>query len=142
VTDSPIDTNLLNPDLFPSAEGPPHAAFDAWRVSDPMHWNPVDDAYRPPMRGLSNRDPSVFANPHALDITRKAGKHLAFGTGPHVCLGARLARLELHALLKQIVTRIPEFRISGEVQRLRSIWFDAIANLPVQFTPGRATAAR
>ncbi len=91
----------------------------------------------------ANRDPSVFANPHVFDITREnARKHLAFGTGPHVCLGARLARLELHALLKQIVTRIPDFRISGDVQRLRSIWFDAITKLPVQFTPERAASAR
>ncbi len=91
----------------------------------------------------ANRDPSVFANPHVFDITREnARKHLAFGTGPHVCLGARLARLELHALLKQIVTRMPDFRISGEVERLRSIWFDAITKLPVQFTPERSAAAQ
>ena len=91
----------------------------------------------------ANRDPSVFADPHRFDITREnARKHLAFGTGPHVCLGARLARLELHALLKQIVTRIPDFRISGEVQRLRSIWFDAITKLPVQFTPERSTVTQ
>jgi len=50
--------------------------------------------------------------------------------------------MELHALLKQIVTRIPDFRISGEVHRLRSIWFDAIAKLPVQFTPEPGTVTR
>ncbi len=83
----------------------------------------------------ANRDPDVFENPHVFDITRaNACKHLAFGTGPHVCLGARLARMELHALLKEIVTRVPDIRIVGDVKRLRSIWFDAITNLTVTFT--------
>jgi cytochrome P450 len=90
----------------------------------------------------ANRDPSVFDAPHIFDITRaNARKHLAFGTGPHVCIGARLARMELHALLKQILTRIPDFRISGEPEWLRSIWFNAITRLPITFTPERAAAA-
>jgi cytochrome P450 len=83
----------------------------------------------------ANRDPAVFENPHAFDITRaNARKHIAFGTGPHVCIGAQLARLELKALLKQIVTRIPDYRISGEPEWLRSIWFNAITRLPITFT--------
>ena len=84
----------------------------------------------------ANRDPSVFENPDVFDITRaNARKHLAFGTGPHVCIGARLARMELYALLKQILARIPDFRISGEPKWLRSIWFNAILELPITFTP-------
>lgn len=83
----------------------------------------------------ANRDPAVFESPHAFDITRaNARKHIAFGTGPHVCIGAQLARLELKALLKQIVTRIPDYRISGEPEWLRSIWFNAITRLPITFT--------
>jgi cytochrome P450 len=90
---------------------------------------------------LSYAAANVFANPHVFDITRaNALKHLAFGTGPRVCIGARLARLELRALLKQIVTRIPDFRISGEPKWLRSIWFNAITHLPLEFTPLRTTA--
>ena len=84
----------------------------------------------------ANRDPSVFENPHAFDITRaNARKHLAFGTGPHVCIGARLARMQLVALLKQIVTRIPDIHPVGEPQWMHSIWFNAIVNMPVAFTP-------
>ncbi len=87
----------------------------------------------------ANRDPAVFANPHVFDITRaNARRHLAFGIGPRVCIGARLARLELLAMLKQVVTRIPDFRISGE-QWLRSIWFNAITHLPIVFTPSTRT---
>jgi cholest-4-en-3-one 26-monooxygenase len=84
----------------------------------------------------ANRDPSVFENPHVFDITRaNARRHLAFGTGPHVCIGARLARMELHALLKQVLTRMPDFRLDGEPEWLRSIWFNAIVRLPMTFTP-------
>ena len=84
----------------------------------------------------ANRDPTVFENPHVFDITRaNARRHLAFGTGPHVCIGARLARMELHALLKQILTRMPDFRLDGEPEWLRSIWFNAIVGMPIAFTP-------
>ena len=84
----------------------------------------------------ANRDPEVFSDPHKFDITRpNADRHLAFGTGPHVCLGARLARYQLKALLKEIVTRIPDIRPGGEMELLRSIWFNAIVKMPVTFTP-------
>ena len=84
----------------------------------------------------ANRDPAVFADPHRFDITREnASRHLAFGTGPHFCLGARLARYQLQALLKDIVTRIPDIRPAGPMEMLKSIWFNAIVRMPVAFTP-------
>ena len=84
----------------------------------------------------ANRDPAVFDDPHRFDITREnASKHLAFGTGPHVCLGARLAHMQLKALLAEIVTRIPDIHPVGERTMLRSIWFNAIVRMPVTFTP-------
>lgn len=84
----------------------------------------------------ANRDPAVFDNPHVFDITREnANKHLSFGTGPHICLGARLAHMQLKALLTEIVTRIPDIRIDGELTWLRSIWFNGIMKMPVAFTP-------
>ena len=84
----------------------------------------------------ANRDPEMFPDPHKFDIERtNASKHLAFGTGPHVCLGARLARYQLKALLQEIYTRIPDIRIDGEKEMLRSIWFNAVMKLPVTFTP-------
>lgn len=89
----------------------------------------------------ANRDPLVFDAPHVFDITRaNARKHIAFGTGPHVCIGARLARMELTALLRQIVTRMPNYEISGEPRWLRSIWFNAITELPIKFTPAGASS--
>ena len=87
----------------------------------------------------ANRDPAIFPDPHKFDITRKnASKHLAFGIGPHVCIGARLARNQLSALLRQIVTRLPDIKLDGEAEWLRSIWFNAIIKLPVKFTPENA----
>ncbi len=85
----------------------------------------------------ANRDPEMFPDPDRFDITREnAARHLAFGIGPHACIGARLARMQLFALLKEIVTRIPDIR-PGEIGRLRSIWFDAVMRMPVTFTPER-----
>ena len=84
--------------------------------------------------GAANRDPDVF------DITREnASKHLAFGTGPHVCLGARLAHMQLKALLTEIITRLPDIHPSGDMEMLRTIWFNGIINMPVEFTPETAS---
>ena len=84
----------------------------------------------------ANRDPAVFHRPHEFDITRKnATEHLSFGIGPHFCIGARLARLQLQALLTQIIDRIPDVHPSGEMEMLRSIWFNAMLKMPMAFTP-------
>ena len=89
----------------------------------------------------ANRDPSVFSEPDRFDITRSnANKHLSFGTGEHVCIGASLARMQLKHLLKQIVTRIPNIRPAGEKKQLRSIWFNAIMEMNVEFEPERPAA--
>ncbi len=83
----------------------------------------------------ANRDPAVFEDPDRFDILRpNAQRHLSFGVGPHMCLGARLARTQLLLLLEQIVTRIPDIRISAEPVYLPSIWFNAIMKMPVEFS--------
>lgn len=82
----------------------------------------------------ANRDPAVFENPHRFDITRaNAKRHLAFGAGPHICVGARLAKMQLRALLREIVTRIPDVHPVSEPEWLRSVWFNAIIKMPVAF---------
>jgi cytochrome P450 len=83
----------------------------------------------------ANRDPAVFENPDQFDITRSnAKRHLSFGTGPHVCIGARLAHLQLKLLLERIITRIPDIQPTVKPRYLRSIWFNAIIEMPVSFT--------
>lgn len=85
----------------------------------------------------ANRDPAVFEDPHKFDILRaNAKRHLAFGAGPHICIGARLAKMQLRALIREVVTKLPGLRLDGEPEWLRSIWFNAIIRMPVRFTIG------
>ena len=89
----------------------------------------------------ANRDPEMFEDPHKFDITRSnAKRHLAFGTGPHVCLGARLARHQLKCLLKEIVTRLPDIHPVADLEMLRSIWFNAVIRMDMAFTPEQSNS--
>lgn len=71
----------------------------------------------------ANHDPSVFDDPLRFDIHRFAGKavnpHLAFGHGPHYCLGANLARMELQEAFRALVTRLPTLRAQEDLASLR-----------------------
>ncbi|MEV4003314.1 cytochrome P450 [Actinomadura sp. NPDC049753] len=59
----------------------------------------------------ANRDPGVFEGPDRIDLERARNPHLAFGAGPHVCLGAPLARLELTTVLRELTRRFPDARL-------------------------------
>jgi cytochrome P450 len=61
---------------------------------------------------VSNRDPERFDHPLEVDLRRKATNHIAFGSGPHRCLGSHLARLELNAAVEEWHRRIPDYRIT------------------------------
>jgi len=60
----------------------------------------------------ANSDPSVFENPERLDIRRQPNRHLAFGAGIHVCLGAKLARVETAIALERLFTRFPQLKLA------------------------------
>lgn len=79
----------------------------------------------------ANRDEEVFRNPDSFDIARKPNEHLAFGHGPHFCLGARTARMELRIFLEEILKRRIHFRICGDVIRERSNFINRIIRMPV-----------
>ena len=65
--------------------------------------------------GAANRDPSVFENPDVFDLHRSNAKdHIAFGIGPHVCLGQRVANMQLESAYRQILTRFPNISWTGE----------------------------
>jgi cytochrome P450 len=82
--------------------------------------------------GAANRDPAVFTEPHELDLLRRPNPHLAFGTGPHFCLGAHLARLELAAMLGQLLKRAPGMELDGDPKRVVSNFINGISSLPVR----------
>ena len=91
--------------------------------------------------GAANRDPTVFENPDRLDVARpNAAKHLAFGLGPHVCLGKRVAQLQLEEVYRQILQRFPDMEYSGGIDIAPGNFVHAIRKLPVRFTPGRKAA--
>jgi cholest-4-en-3-one 26-monooxygenase len=82
----------------------------------------------------ANFDPEVFDEPHRFDIGRSPNPHLGFGGGgPHYCLGANLARLELDLMFNAIADHMPKIRQTGEARRLRSGWLNGIKELPVRF---------
>lgn len=62
----------------------------------------------------ANRDPDVFSNPDSFDITRKHQPHVAFGGGPHICIGAPLARMEAQVALPMIFARFPNLRLAAQ----------------------------
>jgi cytochrome P450 len=66
-----------------------------------------------PALAAANRDPEVFADPHRLDLTRQPNPHMAFGHGPHHCIGAQLARLELQESLSELLSRLPGLHLAG-----------------------------
>lgn len=83
----------------------------------------------------ANRDASVFDDPFTFDVGRDPNHHVAFGGGgPHFCLGASLARLEVRVILEQLLDRYEQVEVVGEVDRLRSNFLHGIKHLPVRFT--------
>lgn len=84
----------------------------------------------------ANRDPAVFEDPEAFDIARKPNNHIAFGgPGPHFCLGAHLARLELNVAFKMLYDRYPDITAAGEPVMLRSNFVNGIKHLKARYTP-------
>jgi cholest-4-en-3-one 26-monooxygenase len=84
----------------------------------------------------ANRDEDVFEDPHRFDVTRSPNEYVAFGGGgPHFCLGANLAKLEIRVMFEELLDRLPDIELAGDVQRLRSNFINGIKHMPVKFTP-------
>jgi cytochrome P450 family 142 subfamily A polypeptide 1 len=83
----------------------------------------------------ANRDPTVFADPHRFDATRTPNDHLAFGIGAHYCLGANLARLELHVFFEELLRRMPTLTLATAAPppRRASNFICGIEQLPVEW---------
>lgn len=86
--------------------------------------------------GAANRDPTVFENPDTLDVARaNANKHVAFGYGPHVCLGKRVAQIQLEEAYRQLLGRLPDIEWTGEIDIAPNNFVHAIRKLGVSIVP-------
>ncbi len=86
----------------------------------------------------ANRDESAIDRPDELDLTRENNSHLAFGIGPHFCLGANLARMEVKLVFQELLRRIPDMTIDDNApfRRAQSSLVLGLEHLPATFTPG------
>ena len=86
--------------------------------------------------GAANRDEDVFIDPDHFDVGRSPNPHMAFGGGgPHLCLGLHVARLEIVAMLREMLTRMPDMAPAGPRQTLASNFIAGVRTMPVTFTP-------
>lgn len=140
-----------DPDLLPGAieellrftAAVPHATFRV--TTEPVELDGVTvPAGQQVLVSLAaaNRDPAVFDDPDRLDLTRRPGRHLAFGHGPHHCLGAPLARLEADVAFRHLLDRFPDLALA--VPRPELAWshgdglvLRGLAELPVVLGPDR-----
>ena len=80
-----------------------------------------------------NRDDAEFTDPDTFDIARSPNRHLSFGRGgPHLCLGAHLARLEIRVVLAALARRVGAFEAAGQPRRIRSNFTNGLKELPVR----------
>jgi cytochrome P450 len=142
-----LDTLRQHPELWPNA------VEEILRLESPVQFTgrmARNDAEVAGMRigggdlvliyiGAANRDPSVFPDPHRFDIERpNAGKHLAFSSGRHFCLGAALARAEGEVGLRTFFDRFPEVRAAGAGSRRDTRVLRGWSTLPVTLGPARS----
>jgi cytochrome P450 len=85
--------------------------------------------------GSANRDPAAFGpTADRLDLARTPNDHVAFGGGgPHFCLGAHIARIEIHSLLRELLTRLVDLRPTGPTEWLPSTFISGPKHLPITY---------
>lgn len=87
------------------------------------------------LHASANRDERVFADPDRLDLSRAPNPHVSFGDGPHVCLGAHFARLQLRVLYAEALRAFPTApRVAGPPERLVSNFINGLKSLPMRVT--------
>jgi len=145
LTDHPDQRELLMSDYAKYSSG---AVEEILRVVTPINWMRRTAVHDCEMNGhrfregdkmflfywSANRDEKVFEDPYRFDITRDPNPHLTFGSlGPHFCLGAHLARMEITALYRELLTRLPNIQAVGEPRRLDSSFIEGIKKLSCDF---------
>jgi cytochrome P450 len=87
-----------------------------------------------------NRDEDKWDDPFRFDISREGPRHLSFGYGQHLCIGWRLAEIQLTVVLEELLLRFPDMTVEGEVERLRSNFLNSIKRMNVRYTAERNAA--
>lgn len=83
--------------------------------------------------GSANRDPARFERPDELILSRTPNEHLAFGAGAHACLGQHIARIEIDAMLREILTRMTDFQLAAPPEWLASNFISGPKAMPLRF---------
>jgi len=86
--------------------------------------------------GAANFDERQFEDPYRLNLTRSPNAHIAFGAGAHVCLGQHIARVEIDALLREVVSRMHDIELSQRPEWLPSNFISGPKRMPVRFRAG------
>ena len=81
----------------------------------------------------ANRDEAVFGDPDEFRIDRKPNRQLAFGFGPHVCLGQYLARLELGLFLTELLARVEDIELAGTPRFVEGTFVGGVKHLPIRY---------
>ena len=81
----------------------------------------------------ANRDEAVFSDPFRFDITRSPNPHLAFGYGPHLCLGQHLAKLEIRVFFEEFLKRVEKIELAGEPAWLAANFVGGLKRMPMSF---------
>ena len=84
----------------------------------------------------ANRDEDVFDDPFRFDVGRDPNHHLAFGIGPHFCLGAQLARMETRVLFTELVRRVKSVELAGAPASSATIFVGGLKRLPIRYQMG------
>ena len=88
----------------------------------------------------ANRDERAFDRPDEVDLDRGRNPHLAFGVGPHRCIGMHMARTMFQVLVRQVLDRMPDYRIDRSVTQFYqgNPQLNGAVRMPATFTPGPA----
>jgi cholest-4-en-3-one 26-monooxygenase len=152
---------LENPEQYAILRDDPHAIESG--VEELLRWvSPVKNMARTVTRDVelhgqtlhegdqvmlmypaANRDAAVFDGADRLDVRRSPNPHLAFGFGPHFCMGASLARIELKVMFSELLRRLPDLQLVGEAApRRASNFISGPEAMPVAFTATSAGRTR
>ncbi|HEY6598963.1 MAG TPA: cytochrome P450 [Pseudomonadales bacterium] len=85
-----------------------------------------------------NRDEEKWSDPFTFNVTRNGPRHLSFGYGQHLCIGWRLAEIQLTVLLEELLARYPDFEVTGGITKMRTNFLNSIKTMQVRHQARRA----